>query len=155
MLLYLLRHANADTDAETDDARVLSEKGRVQALRVACFCEKHSIRVAELLSSPLPRARETAAAVARCVHSEVTIAPWLSAGMGPHQALDELQAYRSLESVMLVGHEPDFSMLAAYLLGVPSSTQMHIRKASLTLIALETFRQGQARLEYSIPCKLM
>ena len=35
MLLYLLRHADANTLAETDDARFLSDKGLAQARKVA------------------------------------------------------------------------------------------------------------------------
>ena len=57
--------------------------------------------------------------------------------------------------VMIVGHEPDFSMLIARLLGLPSHTHIHIRKASLTRLDLPTLRAGTARLDFSIPCKLM
>ena len=56
---------------------------------------------------------------------------------------------------MLVGHEPDFSLLAASLLDLPSSSHIHIRKASLTRLDLPTLRAGIARLDFSIPCKLM
>jgi phosphohistidine phosphatase SixA len=35
MHLYLLRHADADTVAPSDDLRFLSEKGMMQANRVA------------------------------------------------------------------------------------------------------------------------
>jgi phosphohistidine phosphatase SixA len=34
-----LRHADADTEAMTDDARRLSDKGISQARKVAKFCE--------------------------------------------------------------------------------------------------------------------
>jgi phosphohistidine phosphatase len=155
MNLYLLRHANADTVATTDDERRLSGKGIEQAQKVARFCRERGLFLPLILSSPLPRAQETAQPVAEALGAELRVERWLAAGMHPEAALEELKAHRSLPGVMIVGHEPDFSQLIAHLLGLPSSTQVHVRKASLTLLALDVFRAGTARLEFSLPCKLM
>lgn len=155
MLLYLLRHANADTVAAHDDDRPLSEKGIEQARKVAQFCAERGLAVPLILSSPLPRARETAQPVAEALGAELRVERWLASGMHPEAALEELKAHRNLPGVMIVGHEPDFSQLIAHLLGLPSATQVHVRKASLTLLALDVFRSGTARLEFSLPCKLM
>ncbi len=155
MLLYLLRHADADTPAVTDDERRLSEKGVEQARHVARFCWANGVTVPLILSSPLLRAQETAQPVAEALGAELRVEPWLAAGMHPEAALEELKSHRALPGVMIVGHEPDFSLLIAHLLGLPSATQMHVRKASLTLLALDVFRAGTARLEFSLPCKLI
>jgi phosphohistidine phosphatase len=155
MLLYLLRHADAETPAPSDGARPLSEKGIDQAKKVARFCEAHDVQVSVILTSPLRRAHETAKPVSAALRSEMVVVPWLSSGMHPQSALEELRAYRSESSVMLVGHEPDFSHLAAFLLGLPTNNAIHIRKASLTLLELDVFRGGAATLQFSIPCKLM
>ncbi|MEI9892422.1 MAG: phosphohistidine phosphatase SixA [Chthoniobacter sp.] len=155
MLLYLLRHADAETLAPTDDARPLSEKGIDQAKKVARFCEAHEMHLSLILTSPLRRAHETAKPVAAALRSELVIAPWLASGMHPHAALEELRAYRAQSSVMLVGHEPDFSQFAAHLLGLPTNHAIHVRKASLTLLELDVFRAGAASLQFSLPCKLM
>ncbi len=155
MLLYLLRHADADTPATSDDARTLSEKGQVQAKKVARFCEAHDMQLSLVLSSPVRRAHETAHIVSSTLRSELLVAPWLACGMHPQQAMEELRAYRSQGSIMLVGHEPDFSQLIAHLLGMPTNNAIHVRKASLTLIDLEIFRAGAATLVFSLPCKLM
>jgi phosphohistidine phosphatase len=155
MFLYLLRHADADTPAESDDARALSEKGQAQAQKVARFCEAHDMHLSLILTSPVRRAHETAVIMSAKMRADVMIVPWLSCGMNPATALEELKAYRSLGSVMLVGHEPDFSQFAAHLLGVATNTSLHIRKASLTLVELEFFRAGAGRLQFSLPCRLM
>jgi len=155
MLIYLLRHADADTPAPSDDARPLSEKGLAQAEKVARFCEAHAMHLSLVLTSPLRRAHETAEIVSAKMRAEMLIAPWLASGMHPAAALTELGAYRSQGSVMLVGHEPDFSQFAAHLLGMPTNTGIHVRKASLTLIDIELLREGAGRLEFSLPCKLM
>ena len=155
MLLYLLRHADADTPAPSDDARALSEKGQGQAQKVARFCEAHDMQLSLVLSSPIRRAHETAQIVSSTLRSELVIARWLACGMHPEEALEELRGYRGQSSVMLVGHEPDFSQLAAHLLGLPTNNAIHIRKASLTLLELDVFRAGAASLLFSLPCKLM
>lgn len=155
MQLFLLRHANADTPAPTDDARPLSEKGRAQAEVVAQFCEARGLRPEIILTSPLPRAHETAQPVATRLGLELTVAPFLTSGMAPESALRELAGYSRFASVMIVGHEPDFSALVAHLLSVSGGAHVHVRKASLTLLEVFAFRAGAGRLEFSIPCKLM
>lgn len=155
MQIFLLRHADADTVAATDDARRLSDKGIDQARKVARFCKSHRFELPLILTSPVRRAQETATIVSEHLGSELLVQPWLACGMHPQTALDELAAFRSQESVMIVGHEPDFSQLCAHLLGLPSSVLVHIRKASLTHLDVATLRPGTARLEFSIPCRLM
>lgn len=155
MLLYLLRHADADTVAESDDARCLSEKGLAQAKKVARFCETHDLRPAQILSSPVRRAHETALLVSAHLRSELTIEKWLACGMHPETALAELRDRRKHESVMIVGHEPDFSRLVAHLLALPGDDRISVRKASLTLLDLESFRPAGACLKFSLPCRLM
>ena len=155
MLLYLLRHADADTPAPSDGARPLSAKGIDQAGKVARFCEAHDMQLSVILTSPLRRAHETAKPVAAALRAELIVAQWLSSGMHPQAAVDELHSYRHHSSVMIVGHEPDFSQLAAFLLGLPTNTAIHVRKASLILLELDVFRAGAASLQFSLPCKLM
>ncbi len=155
MLLYILRHADAETEAARDDDRRLSEKGQEQAKQVARFCKKHALQPSLILSSPLPRAHETADPVAAALKVELVIAPWLSSGMMPSTAVEELKAYRAHPCIMITGHEPDLSALIAHFTGLPSPALLHIRKASLTALHLEVVRAGAGRLEFSIPCKLM
>jgi len=153
--VYLLRHADAETVAPTDDERFLSEKGMMQAQRVARFCEAHTLRPELVLTSPLRRAHQTAAMFVEKVSVELRTVLWLSSGATPESILKELREFRNLASVMLVGHEPDFSQFAAHLIGAPHPENIRIRKASLTLFSIHDFVAGGARLEYSLPVKLL
>src|SRR4051812_47745019 len=126
MLLYVLRHADADTEAESDDLRRLSSKGQKQARAVGKFCQQHGLVPALVLASPLARAHETAVKVAEETGVEVTIAPWLASGMTAAVAIEELQAYKSHTSLMITGHEPDLSALVASLVGIPSNALLHL-----------------------------
>jgi phosphohistidine phosphatase len=155
MLLYLLRHANADSIAESDDARTLTEKGHAQAKKVARFCAERELQPEVILSSPLPRAQETAAPIGEKAGVEVIVAPWLASGMRPETATDALREYTRFESVLLVGHEPDFSLLIAHLLGLPDHARFVVRKASLTLLEFRSPRAGAATFHFSLPCRLM
>jgi phosphohistidine phosphatase len=153
--LYLLRHADAETVAPSDDERFLSEKGMQQAQRVARFCEAHEIRPAVIFTSPLRRAHQTAAIVAEKAGGELRTVRWLSSGATPETILHEISEYRNLESAMLVGHEPDFSQFAAHIIGAPHSDNLRIRKATLALFTVLEFRPAGARLEFLIPAKLL
>lgn len=155
MNLYLLRHADAETIADTDDARPLSEKGRAQARKVGEFCKRHGIAVSSILTSPLPRAQQTAELVNAALGAELTTVPWLESGMRAPAAIAELQKLPGHRAIMIVGHEPDFSALAAHLLGLPVGENINIRKASLTLLEMDLVERGAARLDFSVPCRLM
>lgn len=155
MELYFLRHADADTIAETDDARPISEKGVGQARKVARFCEAREMEKLRVLASPVRRAHETAEIVARHIGAKLQVAPWLKCGMRPQAALEHLHEYAEEAAVMLVGHEPDFSALVAHLLGMPSGERIEIRKASLTRLTVYALEPDGARLDFSVPCRFM
>src|SRR5438132_11316598 len=109
MLLYLLRHADAVSNAESDAARELTEKGIAQARRVGKFIRRNDLGPAVILTSPFRRAMQTAElAAAEFDSPEITVAQFLQSGMQPEAALEELKAYAGSKSVMIVGHEPDF-----------------------------------------------
>lgn len=155
MHLYLLRHADADTQAPSDAGRELSEKGLEQAARVASFCSAYKLKLDVILSSPLIRAQQTAKRVAEKLRVDLRTADWLACGASPVGIVSELAGLRKVDSVMLVGHEPDLSGLVAHLLGTTRREVILIRKASLTALEILAFREGGARLDFSIPAKLM
>jgi phosphohistidine phosphatase len=155
MLLYLLRHADADTEAQSDAERALSKKGEEQAARVGRFCERNDIKPAVILASPLRRAQQTAKVVAEKLGVELVTVRWLACGAEPAAVLGELAGRRKFASVMLVGHEPDLSCLVSHLLGGADHNVILIRKASLTALELLAFRLGGGQLQFSIPVKLM
>ena len=94
MLIYLLRHAEAEMLAASDQARRLTPKGDEQALRVGKFCQRQGIEPAVILSSPVTRAVQTAKLVAKSLsEAELVEVPWAECGMDPWVAMDELKAY--------------------------------------------------------------
>jgi phosphohistidine phosphatase len=119
MDLILLRHGKAENSNPAGDfGRELVDRGRDQARRAA-----RVLRVAEalpeiVLTSPLTRARQTADEF--CLEAGIpgpVIHGGLACGMAPETAMGELAAFHDFRRVMLVGHEPDFSGFAQWILG--------------------------------------
>ena len=155
MKVFLLRHADAEIEAATDAERALSAKGVAQSERLSAFCKKRAQVPEVILHSPLKRARQTAEIFGKGVSLPRLIeVPWLDCGMTPAVALEKLASYAEFSSVMLVGHEPDFSNFAAACLGLADASALHLRKASLTCLELADFAEGAGRLEFLLPARL-
>lgn len=155
MIIYFLRHADAEDFADSDFTRKLTPKGQDQAERIAKFSKQNGIQPEVFLTSPLLRARETAAIVGGKIGVEPIVADWLACGMTPETLIAQLDPLPPKSSVLLVGHEPDLSTAVSYLLGLPEPENFPIRKASLTAIMAPWLEKGSGALEFSIPPKLL
>ncbi|MGH2515746.1 MAG: SixA phosphatase family protein, partial [Ktedonobacterales bacterium] len=79
------------------------------------------------------RARETAELVGAALHASITLAPELTPGCeleGLAALLNTATGTGPLESVLLVGHEPDLSMLIGLLIGRNGPARVEMKKAS-------------------------
>lgn len=156
MLVYFLRHAEAEALVTTDFDRRLTARGAEQAEKVGKFLVRTGLIPDVIVSSPAVRAEQTARAVStRLDGREVIIERWLACGMTTDAFFDGLDAFARFEHVMVVGHEPDFGEAIAAAIGLPTSESLHVRKASLTAVDLPRRRAGAGRLEFSVPVRLM
>jgi phosphohistidine phosphatase len=114
--LYLVRHAQA-APGDPDDLRTLTEHGREQAKGVGERLARDGVRPDAVLSSPLLRARETAAAIAKATGAEAEADERLAPG-ATAQDLREAVAGRG-GTIVVVGHQPDCSQIAAAIGGGP------------------------------------
>lgn len=153
--LHLLRHAHAGDAMHwegDDDLRPLTHKGRAQAERLGRFLCEHAIHPDVIVSSPKLRALQTAELVATELGMTVRSDARLATEFGKRELwalLDELGA----REPMLVGHDPDFSELLAYLIDAAGLT---IRKGSLATVDLETrLGDGDAVLCWLLPPELL
>ena len=156
MVVYFLRHAEAEPDAGTDFDRKLTTKGLEQAEKMAKFILRNGLQPELIISSPVVRARQTAKIISQKLgDADLVVEGWLACGMTPESCLDELRAYEQKASVMVVGHEPDFGYAIAHLLGLASADAINVRKASLTAIEIETLQPGRGRLEFFTPVRIV
>lgn len=124
---------------------------------VGSFMAAHGLKPDLILTSPVLRARQTAAIASKGLKADgsPTEVPWLACGMNPERALAELAGYAKLGSVMIVGHEPDFSVLLAHLIDLGSSGSVNVSKASLVAIEIARPVAGSGILRFLIPVKLL
>ena len=107
MRLFLVRHAHADP-GDPDSLRPLSPRGLDQARELG---ERFAPVEPELvLTSPLLRARETAAAIAKATRAELRIDERLAPGASADDLLAALDG--AGDPVVAVGHQPDCSEIA-------------------------------------------
>lgn len=156
MNLFLLRHGSAEVRnaLRPDDAsRALLEKGHEQARNAARILAGANMLPDIVLCSPLVRARETAESFTQAANMPgPVVQSWLACGMSPETALSELRGFLDFKTVMIVGHEPDFSQFIQYLLG-SSADSVEIRKGSLTCVEVLPPSRN-ATLRFLIPFKL-
>ena len=156
MLLYILRHAEAEAKIVSDYERRLTTHGHEQAKSVGCFCSEHKIFPEIILTSPVVRAKQTAEEVfAVLKKGELIEVPWMACGMDPNVAFEELPTYKKFKSVMIVGHNPDLTYLIATLLGLKNAFSFEVRKGSLTVIEVKEFSFGSGVLKWSLPPELL
>ena len=155
MTIYFLRHAEAEDLAESDFDRKLTPKGLQQAAKVGKFCAHHGLKPAVILSSPVTRARQTAEIVAETLVLDVSIEDWLACGMETATLLSHLTPHKGKDSVLIVGHEPDFGIAIGDLVGTSEPCAILVTKASLTAVEASWLEPGAGQLQFSIPCRLM
>jgi phosphohistidine phosphatase len=113
MRLLIVRHAEA-APGNPDALRPLTEHGRQQARELGERLRSDGVVPDVVLTSPLLRARETAAALEL---GAPEIDERLAPGAGPADVYDAV-AGRG-ETVLVVGHQPDCGRAAASLSGGP------------------------------------
>jgi len=124
-MLWLLRHAEAE-DGVPDDERPLTERGAMQADATGRALAVLGIHLDACLSSPKLRAVQTAERACEPLGVPVTVERALS---GEPFNVDALTA--GLTDVLLVGHDPSFSLLLHDLTGA----QARMKKGGLAGIA--------------------
>lgn len=122
MRIYLVRHGDAvpEEDAGSDRDRWLSARGREAARVLGRLLREQAVTPDAILTSPLPRAVQTAELIAASIDYLGTISSrrCFEPSAHPRVAAQELLAAGG--SVIVVSHEPAVSTLGAFLLGLPA-----------------------------------
>ncbi len=113
MQLLIVRHAEA-APGTPDELRALTAEGREHARALGDKLRNRGFRPDAVVSSPLLRARETAAALGL---GEPEVDERLAPGATPFDVRDAAAGRGDL--VVVVGHQPDCGRAAAALSGGP------------------------------------
>jgi phosphohistidine phosphatase len=124
-VIWLLRHGDA-ADGSPDAERPLTAKGERQARNAGLALKKLGVELDACLTSPKVRARDTARIACEELGVEVSEEQALQGG-----PFDPNEVAAGLDEVLLVGHDPDFSMAVHTLTGA----QVRMKKGGLAGIS--------------------
>jgi phosphohistidine phosphatase len=124
-MLWLLRHADA-ADGTPDDERPLTERGVLQAQDAGQALSALGITIDACVSSPKLRAVQTAQHACGSLGVQVTLDPRLSG-----EPFDANDIVAGLGNVLLVGHDPSFTLTLHDLTGA----QARMKKGGLAGVA--------------------
>lgn len=150
MQLYFLRHGEADWPGWTkpDDERPLTDFGKKEVRQVAKFLNRLKVKPDLIVTSPLPRALQTAEVAAEQLKTKLRQQDEaLEPGFGISELRTVLKRHRS-KVLMLVGHEPDFSSVISALTGA----SLKLSKAGVALVDIDPEAQ-EGRLLWLFPPK--
>ncbi len=143
--LCIMRHGVAvtrETEGYSDDSkRPLTPDGKRKMQGIAKGLRRLGFVADWIVSSPLVRAVETAEIVAESVGSDVALdfSNTLSPGGSPEALLGFLGKHADRKRVLVVGHEPDLSELAARLIGAGRRANLAFKKGGCCLIRFDEF----------------
>jgi len=143
MELYIVRHAIADphgTPGVGDDDRNLTKEGR-QKMRQAAAGLRILGYIPELiLSSPLPRAGQTAEILLEAFGGGVKlkICHALAPSGTRHELYREIRMHeQNLKGLMLVGHQPSLGEIAGEIAWGSAEHYVELKKGGICVIDLE------------------
>jgi phosphohistidine phosphatase len=118
MELYFLRHGEADWPdwKKSDDERPLTKSGKREMREVGKFLDRLKVTPSLIVTSPLPRASQTAEIAADYLKAKLRKDESLAPGFGMNELRTVFKRHRA-KSLMLVGHEPDFTNVISKLTG--------------------------------------
>lgn len=140
MELYLVRHGEARNGAD-DAQRSLSDAGRRAVERMAAMLARQRASVRRIEHSDKLRARQTAEIIAARLEPRDGIHQ--VAGLAPNDDIVNLVERLRAEtgSLMLVGHLPFMSLLAARLLGMPDGSTVQFDAGGVASLERDSARR--------------
>ena len=150
MHLYFLRHGEADWPDwnKSDDERPLTKAGKKEMREVGKFLRRIKAKPSLILTSPLPRASQTADIAADYLEIKCREEKLLAPGFGKRE-MEKLLEKHADENLMLVGHEPDFTGAIAALTGA----SLKLSKGGVALVDVD-LASGTGRLLWLFPPKI-
>ncbi|MEW6363059.1 MAG: phosphohistidine phosphatase SixA [Acidobacteriota bacterium] len=156
MQVYIVRHGIAeDYCAQGDAYRALTDEGRKRMCEVAAGLVTLRVSTDKILSSPLVRAKQTADIIADAMKMWAELMDELAPGHTPDEVCTELAQFEDCQGIMLVGHQPNCSELASYLLAGSDDLDLEFKKGAVCLIDTPKPAPGAGTLAWLYPPKVL
>ena len=150
MIVYFLRHANAGErkfDPAQDDKRQLDQLGIEQSHSVGRALASLKVRVDAIISSPLPRAAQTAAIVSQELgHEEKVVIDDAMSPAGDYEAFRAmLTRLNRHKAILVVGHNPNQSEFLNRFLAVNGASLIDLKKGAVAKVEKQGRRPPQLK----------
>lgn len=157
MNLYFLRHGLAgDPEEWHDDDRLrpLTDDGKSKMAKSGEAIARLDLRIDLIITSPLTRAKQSAKIVAEKLKMNKSLLEdeRLAPGFNKNVLAEILKEYPEDESILLVGHEPDFSETVSSLIG---GGDIVFKKGGLARVSISDKETLSGQLVWIIPPKLL
>lgn len=152
--LYIIRHGAAGKSVEDeskDQNRRLTKRGKEKVKSIAKNLHKREIAFDVVITSPLPRAKETAEIIsAHCsTKSEPYPIDLLKPGASNQKLVSFLNQIRKAEKVAIVGHEPFLSDFVSFCLSKSDHSFITLKKGGVVMLEIdEIVKPGKCKLSW-------
>jgi phosphohistidine phosphatase len=160
--VYLMRHGPAVPGGKVNPRGTsespLTPEGRKKVSEIARGLLQTGFDVDGIISSPWRHAAETAQIVAARLPGEVSVdcCEALQPTGSLEEAVRQLRKRPNLRRVLMVGHEPGLSRMAARLVDSSEGANLKLKKGGCCLLAFdETPSPGNGRLVWWLPPRLL
>lgn len=139
MDLYLLRHGKAEKTfpvGGSDDERLLTGRGKSEMQEIASWIRSQGCAIDCIATSPLRRAKDTAAIIAEVYPAAKGPELWeeLSPGVEFNRLLARIREQHTTPSLLLVGHEPSMSDCISRIISGSGNVRIELKKGGLAKI---------------------
>jgi phosphohistidine phosphatase len=139
MDLYLLRHGKAESASQgegSDDERPLTSRGKSEMREIASWIRSHGCVIDRIATSPLRRAQESATIIAEVYPDIDGPELWdeLAPGVEFDRLLYRIRDLNSLQSLLLIGHEPSMSACIGRIIAGSGTVRIVLKKGGLAKI---------------------
>lgn len=157
MELYLMQHGSC-LPKEIDPNQPLSPVGAEQVMKSAEAARRLGLGFDAIVTSPKPRARETATMVASAWDfptGSIHVTEAVKAMAEPKDTLAYLQTLGPQEAIFVAGHLPNLGKLASFLLTSEQELNIAIENGGLLRLDAPQLAPGNATLRwYLTPMQL-
>lgn len=142
MKLYIVRHAIAfphGTPGMAEDQRPLTDEGIKKMEKAAAGLKALEVAPDVILSSPLPRAWQTAEIVQSALGEKTKLRsfPALAPTGQRKEVYEGLLSFEKLKSLMLVGHQPSLGEIAGEIAWGSAAHALELKKGGACAIEIE------------------
>ena len=132
--VWLLRHGDAVPHGSVPDfQRELTSKGERQSRAAGKALERLGVRPAACYTSPKVRARDTARLACKALGLRAEEVESIAGGFDRDDLRELLTAHDDGACVLVVGHEPDFSILV----GDVTGARVELKKGGVAAVRVE------------------